>query len=214
MVLGRALAWTAERHPERIAVAGRRPLTYAEWDARTNRLAGALGEIGVGRGDRMALVTANSEPMASAHLAAQKLGAASVPLNVRYAPDELAYCLADAQPKVLLSDDTTVEVVGQALERLPESDRPVLVHDGEILPDGARVLEALIADRSAGPLQVETSSEDTSVMLYTAGTTGRPKGVPRSNHAEVSAGLAHIIQARYGPFESTLCAMPRRCSRS
>jgi len=208
MVLGRALAWTAERYPERIAVAGPRPLTYAEWDARTNRLAGALGELGVGRGDRVALVTANGEPMASAHLAAQKLGAASVPLNVRYAPDELAYCLTDAQPRVLLSDDSTVEVVGQALERLPDGDRPVLVHDGEILPAGARTLEALIADRSAGPLQVEASPDDTSVMLYTAGTTGRPKGVPRSNHAEVSAGFAHIIQARYGPFESTLCAMP------
>ena len=208
MVLGRALAWTAKRYPERPAVAGARPLTYAEWDARTNGLARALGEIGVGRGDRMALVAANSEPMASAHLAAQKLGAASVPLNVRYDPDELAYCLADAQPKVLLSDDSTVELVGQALERLADGDRTVLIHDGENPPDGARTLEALTAGGSAGPLNAGASPDDTSVMLYTAGTTGRPKGVPRSNRAEVSAGLAHIIQARYGPSESTLCAMP------
>src|SRR5204862_7115458 len=93
MVLGRALSWTAERYPDRPAVGGDRPLSYAQWDARTNQLARGLAGLGVGRGDRVALVTANGEPMAAAHLACQKLGAASVPLNVRYVPDELAYCL-------------------------------------------------------------------------------------------------------------------------
>jgi len=104
MVLGRALSWTAERYPERPAVGGKAGLTYAEWDARTNRLAHALADLGVRRGDRVALVTANAEPMASAHLACQKLGAASVPLNVRYAPSELAYCLKDSEPRVLVSE--------------------------------------------------------------------------------------------------------------
>jgi 2-furoate---CoA ligase len=208
MVLGRAMAWTAERYPERPAVAGQRPLTYAQWDARTNRLARALGELGVRQGDRVALVTGNGEPMATAHLACQKLGAVAVPLNVRYAPDELAYCLCDAQPKVLLGDDTTVELVGQAFERLDHASPPALVHDGDDPPNGAHRFEALIADHTDSPLKVEVSPSDPCVMLYTAGTTGRPKGVPRTNRAEVSAGLAHIIQARYGPRESTLCAMP------
>lgn len=206
MLLGRALAWTAERYPERPAVAGDRPLSYAEWDARTNRLARALAGLGAERGDRVALVTGNSEPMATTHLAAQKLGVASVPLNVRYAPEELAYCLTDAQPKVLLSDDSTGALVERALAQLDEG--PALIHDGENPPRGAGRLETLIAEQADGPVEVEVAPDDTSVMLYTAGTTGRPKGVPRTNHAEVSAGLAHIIQARYGPGESTLCAMP------
>ena len=81
MVLGRALSWTAERYPERTAVAGERPLTYADWDRRTNRLARALGGLGVQKGGRVAIVAGNGEPLASAHLAAQKLGAASVPLE-------------------------------------------------------------------------------------------------------------------------------------
>jgi 2-furoate---CoA ligase len=208
VVLGRALAWTAERYPERPAVAGDRPLSYAEWDARTNRLARSLARLGVRRGDRVALVTSNGEPMATAHLAAQKLGAASVPLNVRYAPEELAYCLTDAEPRALLSDDSTVELVRQALGQIEEAHVPVLLHDGEVPPPGAHRLEQLIADQPADPLDAAVSPEDISVMLYTAGTTGRPKGVPRSHHAEVSAGVAHIIQARYSAGESTLCAMP------
>ena len=115
MVLGRALSWTAERYPERIAIGAAHPLTYAEWDARTNRLARGLGSLGVSRGDRVVLVSVNGEPMASTHFACQKLGAASVPLNVRYSPDELAYCLRDAEPKVVLSDDTTRAGVRSAL---------------------------------------------------------------------------------------------------
>jgi 2-furoate---CoA ligase len=208
MVLGRALSWTAERYPERPAVAGERPLSYSEWDARTNRLARALGGLGVGRGDRVVLVTANGEPMASTHLACQKLGAASVPLNVRYAPDELAYCLKDSEPKALLSDDSTAGLVREALARL-DAPAPPLVHDGEGAPaSGARAFESLIAEQSDAVLDADVGPDEISVMLYTAGTTGRPKGVPRRQHAEVSAGLAHVVQARYGFGESTLCAMP------
>jgi 2-furoate---CoA ligase len=208
MVLGRALSWTVERYPERVAVAGERPLSYAAWDRRTNRLARALGGLGLEKGGRVAIVAANGEPLASTHLAAQKLGAASVPLNVRYAPDELAYCLTDAAPAVVLSDDSTGELVGQALERL-EGPLPVLVHAGDDPPEGCRhAYEQLIDAASEGAIDVEVGPDEISVMLYTAGTTGRPKGVPRSQHAEVHAGIAHNLQARYGFGESTLCAMP------
>ncbi len=208
MVLGRALSWTAARYPERIAVAGERPLTYAEWDRRTNRLARALGGLGLEKGERVAIVAANGEPLGSTHLAAQKLGAASVPLNVRYAPDELAYCLKDSAPAAVLSDDSTTQLVAAALERL-EGPVPVLVHAGDDPPEACRHrFEQLIDRASDGPLDVEVGPDEISVMLYTAGTTGRPKGVPRRQHAEVHAGIAHNLQARYGFGESTLCAMP------
>jgi 2-furoate---CoA ligase len=208
MVLGRALTWAAERYPECTAVAGERPLTYAEWDRRTNRLARALGELGVEKGGRVAIVAGNGEPLATTHLAAQKLGAASVPLNVRYAPDELAYCLKDAAPAVVLSDDSTGELVGKALEQL--EDALVVVHAGsENRPRACRHgFEELIEKASDGALDEPVGPDEISVMLYTAGTTGRPKGVPRRQHAEVHAGIAHNIQARYGFGEATLCAMP------
>jgi 2-furoate---CoA ligase len=209
MVLGRALSWTAERYPDRIAVAGERPITYAEWDRRTNRLARGLGRLGVEQGRRVAIVAGNGEPLAATHLAAQKLGAASVPLSVRYAPEELAYCLNDAEPAVVVSDDSTAELVGRALAQLEAESTPALVHAGEDPPPGCRDrFEALIEEQFDGPIDVAVGPDEISVMLYTAGTTGRPKGVPRRQHAEVYAGIAHNLQARYGFGEATLGAMP------
>ncbi len=202
MLLGRAVSWTAERHPERVAVAGERPLTYAEWDARTNRLARGLGGLGIERGDRVAVVAGNGEPAASVHLACQKLGAGTVPLNVRYSSDELAYCIGDAAPKALVCDESTAALVDDAIAQLDAAPAPRVLH-------AAEELEALIDDHGDGALDVAVDEDDISVMLYTAGTTGRPKGVPRSQHAEVFAGVAHVTQARYSPAgESTLCAMP------
>jgi 2-furoate---CoA ligase len=202
MLLGRALSWTAERHPERVAIAGEPRLTFAEWDLRTNRLARGLGSIGIGRGDRVAVVAGNGEPAASVHLACQKLGVGTVPLNVRYSPDELAYCLDDAAPRAVVCDESTASLVQEATAQLDAKQPPPVVHAGD-------ELEALIADQPDAALDVEVGEDDVSVMLYTAGTTGRPKGVPRSHHAEVAAGIAHVTQSRYSPAgESTLCAMP------
>ena len=112
-----------------MAIAGERPLTYAEWDRRTNRLARGLGGLGIERGDRVAVVAGNGEPAASVHLACQKLGAGTVPLNVRYSPDELAYCIGDAAPKALVCDESTAALVGDALARLDGAQPPV-VHAG------------------------------------------------------------------------------------
>ncbi|MCW2616991.1 MAG: AMP-dependent synthetase and ligase, partial [Modestobacter sp.] len=98
MDLATALAWTVERHPDRRAVGGPRPMTYRQWDAHTNRLARALLELGVGPGDRVAMSLAGGEPLASLHLAAQKVGATSVPLSTRLSAAELTYCVGDADP--------------------------------------------------------------------------------------------------------------------
>lgn len=209
MVLGRALTWTAERFPDRPAIGGERSFTYAEWDARTNQIARALGTVGAKRGERVALSMANGEQLAACHLAGQKLGALSTPLNVRFAPDELAYCLEDAAPVALVSDDSTAELVRDALERLHEADRPFEhLHVGADGPSGARPFEALVDEQPDHALDVRVERDDPSVMLYTAGTTGRPKGVPRSQLNEWSAALAHVVQAGYQSGESTLLAMP------
>jgi 2-furoate---CoA ligase len=85
MDVARLLTWTADRYPRRLAVGGPEPLTYRQWDARTNQLARVLANLGVRPGDRVAFSLQNGEPMASLHLAVQKAGAASVPLSTRFA---------------------------------------------------------------------------------------------------------------------------------
>jgi 2-furoate---CoA ligase len=203
------LSWTAERYPDRRAVGGARPFTWREWDARTNQIARALRVRSAVKGARVCLYMCNSEEMAATHLACQKLGVASTPLNARYAADELAYCLRDAAPAVVVSDDSTVAVLREALDQLGDAARGIqLLHAGHDRPAGADDFEAAAAEESAAELGIAVGEDDPSVMLYTAGTTGRPKGVPRTHRNERAASLAHVVQARYGPREVTLGAMP------
>lgn len=205
MDLGTVLTWTAERYPRGRAVGGDEPLTYAEWDARTNRLARALAALGVRRGDRVVFLLAGGEPLASLHLAAQKLGAVSVPLSFRLAPPELAYCLADAAPVLLVTDAATAGTARAALELTEPVPH---AHLGADLPDGAVDLRAEAAAQPAGAPGERVRDSDISVMLYTSGTTGKPKGVPRTHAAEFHAAVAHLHQTRSDPFERTLGVMP------
>lgn len=197
MDLSTALRWTAERYPDRSAVRGEgRYLSYREWDARTNRLARALQAREVGPGDRVALALQGGEPLASLHLAAQKLGAASVPLSTRFGPDELGYCLADCGATLLVVDEANAER-GAAAARATS----VTTGTAAELDDAS----ADLPDRDLGTTPAES---DTSVMLYTSGTTGRPKGVPRTHRAEHSAAVAHAIQTQQRLGEVVLGVMP------
>jgi 2-furoate---CoA ligase len=195
MDLATALSWAAERHPDRCAVGGTgRRLTYRQWDARTNQLARALAGAGVGPGDRVALSLAGGEPLASLHLAAQKLGAVSVPLSTRFGPDELRYCVGDASAVLLVTDPTTAERSGAAA--------------GDLAVRDVAELDAQAAREPDGALPGVPAEDSTSVMLYTSGTTGRPKGVPRSRRAEHTAAVAHAIQTQQRQGEVVLGVMP------
>ncbi|HEX3592190.1 MAG TPA: AMP-binding protein [Pseudonocardiaceae bacterium] len=191
MDVGTALTWAAERYPDRTAVGGPRPLTYRHWDAHTNQLARALAGLGVGAGDRVALLMAGGEPMASLHLALQKLGAVSVPLSIRFGGQELQYCLADADVRLLVTDQTTAPTVPGGFAHRDAAD-----------------LARLAAGEPDHALGARPADTGLSVLLYTSGTTGRPKGVPRTHQAEHAAAVAHVIQARYRPGEITLGVMP------
>ncbi|MHC1560083.1 class I adenylate-forming enzyme family protein [Actinomycetospora sp. C-140] len=199
MDLATAWTWAVERFPARRAVGGPAPMTYAQWDARTARLAHALRGLGVRRGDRVALVLVGGEPAASLHLAAQRLGAVATPLSPRFGPPELAHCLADAAPALVVSEPATAEATATALG--DERVRPVTHLD---LPD----LERRALDTPDTAPSDPPGPDDVSVMLYTSGTTGRPKGVPRTHRAEHAAAVAHLVQTGQRPGDVVLGVMP------
>jgi 2-furoate---CoA ligase len=190
MDLATTLGWAAERYPHRRAVGGSgRHLTYAEWDTRTTRLARALAGAGVRPGSRVVLGLTGGEPLASLHLALQKLGAVSVPLSTRFGPDELRYCVDDAAAVLVVADEANAGRFPVPTFALGELDDR--------------------AERESGaPLPQAPGADAVSVMLYTSGTTGRPKGVPRTHRAEHAAAVAHAVQTQQRNGEVALGVMP------
>jgi 2-furoate---CoA ligase len=206
--LATAFSWTAERFPNRRAVGGAEPMTYRQWDARTNQVARALADLGVRRGDRVAFSLAGGEPLASLHLAAQKLGATSVPLSTRFGAEELGYCLEDAGVSLLVTDSTTSDRAGEALSLKGLTLGRAHLGDLDQVDGEAADLARIAAEQPDGVLPPSADETDISVMLYTSGTTGRPKGVPRTHSAEHSAAVAHLVQTQHRPGEVTLGVMP------
>jgi fatty-acyl-CoA synthase len=149
-------SWPARRariDPARVALLqGDRTLTYGELADRVDRLAGTLAAREVRPGDRVAWLGANDIATFEVFFAAARLGALFVPLNVRLAPPEIAYLISDARPQVLVHSTDPPDV-------------PV--------PHRVRADELAAGERVA-PRDI--SLDDDAVILYTSGTTGRPKG--------------------------------------
>jgi 2-furoate---CoA ligase len=182
--LGEVLLAAAEREPEAEAVVdAARRLTYGDLLEEARRAAGGLTALGVGRGQRVVAAVRNRLETVVAYWACQWLGACFVPVNWRLKPDEIRYCATDAEAAAFFAEEHLVDATGAR----PWTD----------LTPG---------DPAPGPSDI--ADGEPSLMLYTSGTTGRPKGVPRSQRSEWAAALAHVIQCRYGPGERTLGVMP------
>ncbi|HEU5213257.1 MAG TPA: AMP-binding protein, partial [Gaiellaceae bacterium] len=158
LTLDRWIRDRAALTPDRVAIDYLdRVITYGELDERSDRLARTLLDAGLRRGDRLATLTANSPENVEAFFACAKAGFMLMPLNWRLSPAELDYQLEDAEPALLLVDPGHDELAARL------SAAPELRTLGEVGEGGAPI-----------PRQVE--DEDGLLLVYTSGTTGRPKG--------------------------------------
>jgi long-chain acyl-CoA synthetase len=148
-------------------------LTWAELDASVDAAATSLrAQLHLHAGDRVALVLANSPAFVIAYFAVLRAGLVAVPINTGYTPIELSRLLGDAGAKAVFCEDATIHAVEEAVA----DTRQVIID-----PAG---LEALIAGgRSAGQLAAAAGGEDLAVLLFTSGTSGRPKGAMLSHRA-------------------------------
>jgi long-chain acyl-CoA synthetase len=149
-------------------VCGPERLTYAGLEAAVERCAAALQAVGVGKGDRVAMLLGNGIPFPVMLFAALRIGAIAVPMSVREQAPGIAYMLAHSGAKLLAYD------AGLA-DRLPAPEEtPQLAHRVEVAPGGLSALPLLAEPGGEPPAAVD--EEDTAIILYTSGTTGRPKG--------------------------------------
>lgn len=204
MDLGTLFEFAVERHATHEAlVQGDTRLTYEELNEEANRVGNGLQALGVKRGDRVLLVLKNRIEMVILYWAIQKIGAVFTPINFRLSSDEVAYCISDSQAKAVIYESASEQVVDQAMH-----DMDVIRIGLHRASPGEISFEQLRTMGTGVPIRSEIQSTDPCLMLYTSGTTGRPKGVPRTHQNEYGAALAHIIQNRYVKGESTLGVMP------
>ena len=146
--------------------------TYGELYERVCRLAHGLRGLGVRRGDRVAYLGANHPAFLETLFATGALGAVFVPLNTRLAGPELAYCLADSGASVLIAAPDLADAVDATRDAASVRHRVDLDGPGADSPG----YEELLASAPADPLDEPVTLDDPCLIMYTSGTTGRPKG--------------------------------------
>ncbi|MFE3954453.1 class I adenylate-forming enzyme family protein [Nocardia sp. NPDC059091] len=185
---------TARRVPGRDAlVFGERRYTYAELDAEVDRVAGVLARHGISKGDRFALMAANSDRFVIAFYAAHRLGAIFVPINPALAAPELDYLVRDSGAAMLVFDAAATGVVRKAVENgLPDTLRLLAMDEIDGFPD----LFALAETYEGAPIEAAVAESDDAQILYTSGTTGSPKGAVFDHHRAL--WVAAAMQATCG----------------
>jgi long-chain acyl-CoA synthetase len=173
-------------------VQGDRRLTYDAHNAMVRRVAAAFVARGIGAGDRVAILSANNVEWVVLFWAAASIGAVVVPLNAWWKVDELRFGLDDSGARLLFTDRRRWDVVRDAVEQLPALEH-VLVMDLDEADGRARPGVELLADDDPGALpDVTVAEDDLLAILYTSGTTGRPKGATVT-HRQAVANLQNIF---------------------
>ena len=201
--LGLSFLGSVARDPGALAIVdGDVRLSYADWYRRISALAAGFDAIGLKAGDHLVTALTNRWEAASLHWACQFTGIIITPVNWRSTASEIDFYLEDAEAKAIVYEDASAAAVAdsalaQKLPRIALDPAP---------PPAIPFAE--LASRAAPDATARVNAEAWSVMLYTSGTTARPKGVPRRQHAERAAALAHVAQNLYARGERTLGVMP------
>jgi malonyl-CoA/methylmalonyl-CoA synthetase len=193
MSLLNTLAENVRAFPDKVALEFIDPplqkITYSELDDLVAQTAGYLQSLGLRAGDRVALQLPKCLEFILLHLAALRLGAISLPLNIAYPPDEIEYFLEDSGASLFFTLDSSAERLEGLLPGLPE------LHAHKYLDPGKPSQFISWISSAPRPVSLPVPEDDhTAVIIYTSGTTGRPKGV-EITHANLGANLESLYSA-------------------
>jgi len=177
----------------------RRSITHGQFSERAFRLAQALSALGVGPGDRVAVLAQNCPEYMEAYAAAELGGWATVTVNYRLAAPEISYILADSTPRVLIAE-------AELLPKVEAAARGALQH---ILTIGAgESYEAALAHAMPDDMRTPVGPDATAFLIYTSGTTGRPKGVMLSHGGQMQAARISALEGEVRPTDRFALVMP------
>ena len=188
-------------------VDGERRLTYRELNIRVNRLARSLQALGLVHGDRCAILAYNCLEYVEVIFAAAKLGLTLVPLNWRLSPPELAFNLSDSGADTLIFDSDFAEVVAQLQEQA--AIKRMIVLGSKAILDSDAYEELLTRQSEDEPTADQPVGLDTAhIIMYTAGTTGRPKGAVLSQGASFWNAINLTLDMNFTPDDRNLSVLP------
>jgi fatty-acyl-CoA synthase len=164
---------------EEAVVCGNVRLTYREFGRRVDAWASAMRSLGVEKGDRVAILSQNCHRILEAFFGTPLLGSILMPLNFRLLPDDFHYILNHGGAKVLIVEEGLTHLVEGIRDRLETIEHYIIAaNEGTSSTDGWRDYETILSQFPGSvPPRAEIDENETSALLYTSGTTGRPKGV-------------------------------------
>lgn len=196
MNVGLLVTQAALKWPNKTALVfeGRR-WTYREWNRWVNQCAHAFAARGIKRGDRVAFLTWNLPEQVSGFFGLMKIGAVPVPINYRLAANEVKYIINDSGARILVFEEALRDRVTSIKRDLPTVEHFVYIGDR---PEGDEIpFERFVAPASDTEPPVGGGLEDTAMIMYTSGTTGLPKGVVRSNRAELFGSMIMALECGF-----------------
>ena len=207
--LGEVLATNARLFPDRPGARDLdRTMTFQQWNTRACRLANALLGLGLKPGDRVAVLAYNCVEWMEIYAAVAKAGLVAVPVNFRLVGPEITYIVTDCDARAFIVEDAllgTVEEIRGALS----INRGCYIHfGGKSTPAGYQSYEGLVSAASDVEPTVPVLPSDPWTLMYTSGTTGRPKGAIRSHAKGALLSLVTEVELGFSRRDTALLVMP------
>jgi acyl-CoA synthetase (AMP-forming)/AMP-acid ligase II len=208
--VGQIVAAHARLTPDKTGARdSKRALTFAQWNERADRFANALLGLGLAKGDRVALLAYNCVEWLEFYVALAKAGLVAVPVNFRLTPPEIEYIVSDCEARAIIVQDALVGSVETVRESVRSIAGDAWVHFGSGRPPGGwSGYEALIDVAPAREPAVHVAPLDTWALMYTSGTTGRPKGAIRNHQGSALISLVTALDMELTRNDTALLVMP------
>src|SRR5262245_42971809 len=192
--MGIVLGMHAHTFPDKIGARDlERAMTFRTWHERSCRLANALTGLGLSKGDRVCVLAYNCVEWLEIYAAAALAGLVAVPINFRLVGPEIKYIVENCEARALIVQDELIAAIESVQSELPVPTGNFIMFGRARCPAGYRNYEDLIAQARDTQPDVHVSADDPWTLMYTSGTTGRPKGAIRSHRG--SAMLALVTEA-------------------